>query len=212
MGEHGARPCRLLSRHRNTPEKESIMPSTNNRTTQLAADQALIDGLVKHASDIPSLVLGTQTITNADIVSRIQQLITSAKASAAAHVTWLAAVASDRALRAAQRQFLNDLRQTLRARFSTSPTTLDDFGLTARKAAKPKPATQVASAEKAKATRAARGTKGSKQLSTVTGDVTGVVVTPVKAGAAAPEAPSAPAVPPVASGVSAQPAAVTPKS
>ena len=154
-----------------------------NQTAQLAADQALIDGLTKHASDIVSLVLGTQTLQNADIVGRIQQLITSTKASAAAHVAFLAAAASNRTARAQQLQFLDDLKQTLRARFSTSPTTLADFGLTARKRTKPTPETHVVAAAKAKATRVARGTKGSKQLSLVQGSVTGVVVTPVVTGA-----------------------------
>jgi hypothetical protein len=187
--------------------------SSTNQTAQLAADQALIDGLVKHASDIPSLVLGTQTLQNADLVGRIQALITDAKASAAARVTYLAAVAATKSARVAQRQFLNDLRQTLRARYSTSPTTLADFGLTAHSRAKPTPTTQVAAAQKAKSTRAARGTKGSKQLSEVQGNVTGVVVTPVKAGPPVIETPEAPANAPVVNGATATaPATPAPKA
>ena len=50
----------------------------------------------------------------------------------------------------------------------------------------PTPETLVAAAAKAKATRVARGTKGAKQAAEVLGDVTGVVVTPVKAGAPEP--------------------------
>jgi hypothetical protein len=190
--------------------------SSNSQTAVLAADQALIDGLEKHTSDIKSLVLGMQTIQNADLVSRIQVLITNAKAVAAARVTYLEAVASNRSARAAQLQFLTDLKQTLRARFSSSPTMLADFGLTAQTRAKPTPTTQVAAAQKAKSTRAARGTKGSKQLSEVQGNVTGVVVTPVVAGPpliATPEPPAAPANAPTASGATATaPATVTPKS
>ena len=181
-----------------------------NLTTQLAADQALIDGLVKHTSDIPSLVLGTQTLQNADIVSRLQQRIASAKASAAARVIYLAAVASNRALRAGQLQFVDDLKQTLRARFSTSPTTLADFDLTVHMRAKPTPTTQVAAAAKAKATRAARGTKGSKQLSEVQGDVTGVVVTPVRVGPSTTDPTEVPAAAPVAAAAPAATVAPTP--
>jgi hypothetical protein len=201
-------------RHDDTNPKETTNHmSSTNQTKQLAADQALIDGLEKHTSDIKSLVLGTQTIQNADLVSRIQALITSAKASAAARVTYLEAVASNRSARAAQLQFLKDLKQTLRARFSTSPTTLADFGLTAHTRAKPTPTTQVAAAQKAKSTRAARGTKGSKQLSEVQGNVTGVVVTPVKAGPSVVETPEAPANAPAASGATVTPPATpAPKS
>src|SRR5580658_5634884 len=118
---------------------------------QLAALQDLSDGLVKHSSDITSLVLGSQTMQNADMVGRIQQVVTSKKATASARVTYLAAVASERALDLAQAPFLDDLRQTLRARVSTSPTTPADFGLTAQVRAKPTPTTQVAAAAKAKA-------------------------------------------------------------
>ncbi|HEY3819360.1 MAG TPA: hypothetical protein VGL81_19460 [Polyangiaceae bacterium] len=183
-----------------------------NNTELLAELQDLSNGLVKHASDIPSLVLGTQTIQNADLVGRIQQVITSKKATASAHVNYLAAVASEKGVILGQAQFLDDLKQTLRARFSTSSTTLADFGLAARTRAKPTPKTQVAAAAKVKATREARGTKGSKQLAEVQGNVTGVVVTPVVAGAPATEPTNAPATPPAASGAAAAaaPPAATP--
>ncbi len=166
-------------------------PNTKSRTSlvhQLAADQSLIDGLVKHASDIPSLVLGSQTVQNADLVGRIQPLITLAKAAADAHVAWLAAVAASRKARLEQRQIMNDLRQTLRARYSQSPIILADFGLQPVHPTPAAPKTLVAAAEKAKATRAARGTKGSKQLAEVQGNVTGVVVTPVEVTKVAPKA------------------------
>ncbi|HEY8042343.1 MAG TPA: hypothetical protein VIF15_21215 [Polyangiaceae bacterium] len=185
--------------------------TTTNRTIQLAADQAIVDGLTKHTSDIPSLVLGNQTLQNADIVKRVEQMIANAKAAAAARVIWLAAVATDKALRAQDRQFIDDLKQTLRARFSSDGTTLAEFGLAPRKRAKPTPKTQVAAAAKAKATREARGTKGSKQLAEVHGDVTGVVVTPVTAPAPAHEPQPAPAPEPVASGGSPAPTATPPQ-
>jgi type I site-specific restriction endonuclease len=184
--------------------------TTTNTAKQLAALQSLIDGLEAHTSDIKSLVLGNTTILNADMVTRIQGIITSAKATAAARATYLEAVASSKAARAAQRQFLDDLRQTLRARFSTSPTTLAQFALTARTRAKPTPTTSVAAAAKAKATRAARGTKGSKERSEVQGNVTGVVVTPVVVGEPTVATTSAPATAPVASGAAAPATPATP--
>jgi type I site-specific restriction endonuclease len=178
------------------------MPAPN-KTNQIASLQSLCDGLTKHASDIPSLVLGSATVQNADIVGKIQGAITLVKASAAARVAFQEAVASERAAIAALQQLLDDLKQTLRARFSNSPTTLADFGLKARTRTKPSPTTQVAAAAKAKSTRKARGTKGAKQAAAVQGNVTGVVVTPVV------EAPAAPAPEPAAA---ATPAPVAPKS
>jgi hypothetical protein len=170
--------------------------TTTNRTAQQAADQNLADGLTKHASDIVSLVLGTQNMTNADIGARIGARITKSKAVTAARVIYLAAVAADRAQKQEDMQFMDDLKQTLRARFSSDPKTLQgDFGLSERKRTKPAPKTQVAAAAKAKATRAKRGTKGSVQAAAITGGVTGVEITPVVAGPAALEAPAAPVAP-----------------
>ncbi len=168
------------------------MSGTNN-VKELAADQSLADGLVKHASDIPSLVLGTQTLSNAAMVQRVEKRIANRKAVIAARVAWLAAIATERATRADDRQFIDDLKQTLRARFSTDPAALGDFGLAARKRTKATAKTQVAAAAKAKATRDARGTKGAKQASEIHGNVTGVAITPVTAPEAAPAPALAPA-------------------
>ena len=180
--------------------------TTTNRTALQAADQTLADGLTKHTSDIPSLVLGTQDMKNADIVTRVEARVAKSKAVTSARVLYLAAVAADKAQRQQDMQFMDDLKQTLRARFSSDPSTLQgDFGLSVRKRTKAAPKTQVAAAAKAKATRAARGTKGSLVLSEITGNVTGVEITPVVAGApvvveaaATPAAPAAPAAVPAA--------------
>jgi len=71
------RPARARSR----PEEHPHPMKPINRTQELAADQQMIDGLVKHQSDIPSLVLGTATMQNAAMVQRLQQRIANAKAS-----------------------------------------------------------------------------------------------------------------------------------
>ena len=101
------RPARARSR----PEEHPHPMKPINRTQELAADQQMIDGLVKHQSDIPSLVLGTATMQNAAMVQRLQQRIANAKAAVTARVIWLAAVAADKAQREADRQWLDDLKQ-----------------------------------------------------------------------------------------------------
>jgi len=164
--------------------------TTNNRTTKQVADQKLIDGLEKHVTIVPSLFIGGQTLKNADVVQKLQQFIVTANAANSTRVTWQAAVSADRTVRAANRQFVDDLKQTLRAMFSGQMETLADFGLTVRKSATPKPGTKVTAAAKAKATRTARGTKGKKQKSVIKGvlapQATPAVPVPVASPAAAP--------------------------
>lgn len=159
---------------------------TRNKTKELAALQMLSEGLAKHTNDIPSLVLGAQTLPNAEMVARVEQDIALAKATEAARVAYLEAVATERASREAHAPFLKDLKQTLRARFSSSPTQLADFGLAVFTRSTPSPETHVVAAAKARATRAARGTKGSKQRAAIHGDVSGVVVTPQRRATPSP--------------------------
>jgi hypothetical protein len=93
--------------------------------------------------------------------------------------TWGAAVLAERTMRTGNQQSLDALKQTLLAMFATQPDVLADFGLAPRKKAVISPQARVAAAAKAKATRAARGAKGSVQIQQVTGNVTGIIVTPV---------------------------------
>ena len=92
-----------------------------------------------------------------------------------------AAVLAEQQLQASSAQFVSDVRQTILAMFSGQTDVLADFGLAPRKKAVRTPEAKVAANAKAKATRTARGTKGKKQLAAISGDVTGIVVTPVTA-------------------------------
>ncbi len=70
--------------------------------------------------------------------------------------------------------------------FADATAMLADFGIAPPKARTPMTAEQLAArAAKAKATRIARGTTSKKQKLAVKGDVTGVVVTPVRSQASA---------------------------
>ena len=81
--------------------------------------------------------------------------------------------------------------------FAGATQTLVDFGLTPPKARTPLTANELAvRAAKAKATRAARGTTSKKQKLGVKGDVTGLIMTPVKLPTAAtPASPVPPVIP-----------------
>ena len=167
------------------------MPSPNpTRITQQAADQKLVDGLTKHASIIASLYVGGTSLTNAVLVSKLQALIAAVNATNTARAALHAAVLAEQQLQAGSAQFVTDVRQTILAMFSTQTDVLADFGLAPRKKPVVSPQAKVASAAKAAATRKARGTKSKKQLAEVSGDVTGIVVTPVTATAAVPATPA----------------------
>lgn len=168
------------------------IPTTPSQSPELALIASMIEGLVKHQSDVPSLVLGSQTQTNAQLVQRLQQRVTNAKAVVTTHLAWQSAVAAASAQRLQDRQWLDDLKQTLRARFSGDASALGDFGLAPRKKRAAKPATKVAAAAKAKATREARGTKGKAKAAEITGNVTGVEITPVTVAVSKPSASPAP--------------------
>jgi hypothetical protein len=161
------------------------MPSPNpTRITQQAADQKLVDGLTKHAGVIASLYVGGTSLTNAVLVSKLQALIAAVNTTNTARAALHAAVLAEQQLHADSAQFVADVRQTILAMFSSQTDVLADFGLAPRKKPVVTPQVKVAAAAKAKATRQARGTKSKKQLAAISGDVTGIVVTPVTAAAA----------------------------
>ena len=187
------------------------MPAqTPTRINQQAADQKLVDGLTKHASIIASLYVGGTSLTNAAIVSKLQALIAAVNATNTARASLHALVLAEEQLRTSSAQFVADVRQTILAMFSTQTDVLADFGLAPRKKPVVTPQVKVAAAAKAAATRKARGTKSKKQLAEVSGDVTGIVVTPVTAAAAVPATTATPAAAPPAPAVVTAPSATAP--
>ena len=179
------------------------------RITQQAGDQKLVDGLTKHAGVIASLYLGGTAMPNAAIVSKLQALIAAVNSTNTARASLHALVLAEQQLQASSAQFVTDVRQTILAMFSTQTDVLADFGLAPRKKPVMTPQAKVAMAAKAKATRAARGTKSKKQLAEISGDVTGIVVTPVTA-AATPATPAAPEPAPAAATAPAAPITAAP--
>jgi hypothetical protein len=172
-----------------------MVMTVNNRTLSQAADQLLIDGLLKHAVTIAFLFIGGQKLLVADVVKRLQDLVNAASSVRTTRAAWQASVKADKELRADNLQFGDDVKQTLRAMFSGDIETLADFGLKARKRTRTKPAVKVVAAAKAKATRTARGTKGKKQKAQIHG-TPAQPPAPATAPAASPPETPAPAAAP----------------
>ncbi len=139
-----------------------------NRTTRMAVDQQLADGLTKNAALIGVFVIGGQQIKPADVAQVLQSRVTSAKAVVAARANLRAAVKAAADGIANSRAQVKAVKQALRLMFGNDINLLATFGLAPPKEHQPKPATKVAAAAKAKATRQARGTdKGKKQKAAI---------------------------------------------
>jgi hypothetical protein len=173
-----------------------------NNATQLAADQALIDGLVKHAATLVTLLVAGSTVQTTDLVTVLKARIAAIKLAITTKATFMAAVAAAHAEIANTAALVSGARQALKIAFAGQIETLGDFGLKPRKAPTPlTPEQKAAAVAKAKATRAARHTAGKKQKAKITGATAAAAAPatppPVVTEPAQP-APVAPAVPPKA--------------
>jgi ABC-type transporter Mla subunit MlaD len=177
------------------------MPSTTSKSkaTVLAAVQALIAGTQKHFPN-GSFTLGNTAYTTSSLVALLQSVATALTALNTAQVAAKHALSTSQGVLAQVDPVIQIYVHFLQATFANTAPTLADFGLEPRKV--PTPLTseeKAASAAKAKATRQARGTTSKKQKLTVTGNVTGITVTPIIAPTAAPPAepvtPVTPATP-----------------
>jgi len=151
----------------------------DNRTSEIAADQKLIDGLTKHAATLPSFLIAGVSTTTTNVIAKLQARIAAEQAVQPARATWQATVQQAGSQIAATKSVVSAVKQALLVAFAGQVDTLADFGLTPRKVRVVTPEQKVAAAAKSKATRAARHTAGSVQKKGVKGAVTGVVVTPV---------------------------------
>jgi hypothetical protein len=163
--------------------------TTTKATTQadtLAQLQGLILGLQKQ---LPSgqFTLVSTVFTTAALVTALQGTVTTLTTLTAAHAALKVALAAWAAEEAKMGPVILALRRILQSMFANAPDTLLVYGLEPRKVPAPRTAAQkAASAAKAKATRIARGTTSKKQKLTVSGNVTGITITPITAPTAAP--------------------------
>ena len=169
----------------------------SNKSTEAALATQLVAGTQKHFASVATLMFASGSFTPAQIETQLQQLATLRTGVSSAKATLQAKLATETVQAPALRTFLRDYVQFVMTTFSKSPDVLADFGLQPNKVKTPLTTEEKAAAvAKSKATRSARGTKGAKQKLKITGDVTGVVVTPVtaaKPAAAVVDGTSAPA-------------------
>jgi hypothetical protein len=155
--------------------------TTSKATTQaatLAQLQALITGLLKQLPSGQFTLLST-VYTTATLVTALQGTLTTLTAVTTAHAALKVALAAWDAEEAKMGPVILALRRTLQSMYADAPDTLAVFGLEARKVPAPRTAAEkAASAVKAAATRIARGTASKKKKSAITGNVTGVTITP----------------------------------
>jgi len=189
-----------------------------SKAATLAQLQALVAGLQKQLPN-GSFTLVSTLYTTAALVTALQGLIAALTAVDTAQAGAKAALVTWEAEDAKLGQIILALKRTLLSMYANAPDTLAVFGLKPRKAPGPRtPAQRATTAAKAAATRAARGTTGSKKKLAVTGNVTGVTITPITAPAPAATPPAQPvtaqpASPPVAAPpAAAQPATPAPSA
>ncbi len=160
-----------------------------NRNARSAAEQALIDGLGKHAAAIPAIVISGVPLTTKDLVAILQARIDSARAAQATRAAWLTAVQADQDERARTQAAVSGLKQVLLVAFAGQVDALADFRLVPRKLRVVTPEQKLAATARAQATRAARHTMGKKQKAAITG-------TASQAAPATPPPATAPVVAP----------------
>jgi hypothetical protein len=158
--------------------------------------QALLTGLPKYCPTT-TFVIGGTSYTTAQVVTLVTSILDVASAVAPAKAAAKAAVAAAEAKVAADGQIVKGVREIVALMFNNAPQTLASLDIQPRKSPQPLSAeARVAAAAKAEATRKARGTTGKKQKAAITGNVTGVTITPitgstVAAAAAGTSVPSA---------------------
>jgi hypothetical protein len=193
------------------PDRNAIMAAVRSRAEQISSEQQLLAGIQKY---LPSttLTIQAQPETTAQVVSVIQARVDKAQAVNTARTALHTAILASQQQDESTEAFVQGVRNTVLAMYSTSPQILGDFGLSPRKPRTPlTPEQKLVAAAKAKATRAARGTVGAKKKAAIKGTVSGSIVVPVdgsettlvSSSSPAPSPPATvPAVPAVTNGSS----------
>ena len=169
-----------------------------SKAAALAQVQAIIAGTEKH---FPSgqFTLGNAVYTTASLLQVLQGLETALAAANTAQASAKDALSSLRTTEASASPVIQAYVRYVRATYGSSTQNLADFGLAPPKARAPLTSEEkAAAAAKSRATREARGTKGKKQKLAVTGNVTGITITPVTAPSSSPTQQPAPIAPNVA--------------
>ena len=166
----------------------------HNQATQTADDQAMIEGLIKHAATLVTLLVAGSTVKTSDLVTVLQARIAAIKNAMAAKAAAMVAVAEMNAELAKTAALVSGSRQALKIAFAGQADQLGDFGLEPPKARTPLTADEkAAAAAKAKATRKANHPNAGKKSKKTTVDAAPAAAPVAPAGAQpAPAAPAAP--------------------
>ena len=160
------------------------MATTKNTKGQVVVvAKQLIAGAEKHLASVTQVPLLGSSFTPAQITSELQSLVTLRADVDASKASTTAKIANEATQMPALRAFMSAFESFVKGAFGSSPDVLADFGITRKSRAPLTLEAKAAAAAKRASTRAARHTMGSKQKLAVVGDVTGVIVTPVRAPA-----------------------------
>jgi len=180
---------RLTEKGETTHMSNTTSTKAVTQADTLAQLQALITGLQKQLPS-GSFTLASTVYTTAALVTVLQGTVAKLLAVTTAHAALKVALAAYDAEKATTDPVILALRRTLESMYVNAPDTLAVFGMEARKAPVPRTAAEkAASAVKAEATRKASGTTSKKQKSAITGNVTGISITPITGPTAAPAQP-----------------------
>jgi hypothetical protein len=152
---------------------------------------ALIAGLLADYQPDDEFLLKAGTMTRDQLIALFQQFVSSAENTKASYLVWRADVQAERVVEQTVAPLRAGVKSVLEGRFGKSGTQLTKYGFAPAKVGVKTPLVKTTAAVKSKATRTARGTKGSVQKKLITGNVTGVVITPVTTGTAAPQVAAA---------------------
>jgi hypothetical protein len=145
---------------------------------------ALVGGIPKYCPNA-IFTVASETFTAPQAVTFVNSLLETSSAVSTAKTGLASARLAEAAAMSASGAKVKAIRETVELMFSNDMTTLAAFAVAPKKPRAPLSVAALAAKEaKAKATRAARGTKSAKQKAQITGNVTGVVITPVTSGTA----------------------------
>ena len=131
--------------------------------------------------------IGGQTYTTAQVVALIVSILNTKLAVAPAKAAWEAAVLAIDQTETQNGKTVKGVRDVVALKFENAPETLATLAIVPRKTPAPlSTAARAAANAKRAATRKARGITSKKQKALLTGNVTGVTITPTTTPEAAP--------------------------
>jgi hypothetical protein len=159
----------------------------------VALAKQMIAGVDKHLAKTTPVAFMGGSFTPDQIMSNLQMLVNLRSDVNSARAATVAKLAVESAQAPALRTFMSAFASFVKVAYGTSPDVLADFGIAPKARTPLTVEAKAAAAAKRAATRAARHTMGSKQKKGIKGDVTGIILTPVKASSPTVAAPSSPA-------------------